>query len=159
MRLFRRKKKESLSSLQGVPDDTFRCDVCKFIYPKICFCGVVLDAVDNTSKSYTLCGNCAMWLGFNEYRFPQSLCFNFTEEQRGKIDTLHRELDICKKELGLIDNFGIDLSLDFLGHVPNLREFLRLRLSLLPENIINLSDRLTRGEFVAPTEINQANKS
>jgi hypothetical protein len=158
MRLFRRRKKESLSALQGVPDGTFRCDVCKFIYPKICLCGAVVDAVDNTSKAYTLCGNCAIWLGFNEYRFPQGLCFNFTDEQREKINNLHKELDICRKELGLIDNFGIDLSLDFLGQVLNLREFLRLRLSLSPQNIIDLSDRLTRGEFVASTEISQANK-
>ena len=158
MRLFHRKKKESLSALQGVPDDTFRCDVCKFVYPIVCLCGAVADAVDNPPKVYTLCGICARWLGFNEYRFPQGLCFNFTEEQREKINTLHKELDICRKELGLIDNFGIDLSLDFLGQVPNLREFLRLRLSLSPQNIIDLSDRLTRGEFVAPTEIGQVNK-
>lgn len=158
MGLFHHRKKEDLSSLQGVPDGTFRCDICKFIYPKICLCGVVIDAVDNTSKSYILCGNCAMWLGFNEYRFPQGLCFNFTEEQREKINTLHKELNICRKELGLIDNFGIDLSLDVLEQIPNLREFLRLRLSLSPRNIIDLSDRLTRGEFVTPTEISQANK-
>jgi len=158
MRLFHRKKKESLSSLQGVPDDTFRCDVCRFVYPAVCLCGAVADAVDNPPKVYTLCGICARWLGFNEYRFPQGLCFNFTDEQRDKIDTLHKELDVCKKELGLIDNFGIDLSLDFLQQVPNLREFLRLRLSLSPENIIDLSDRLTRGEFVGRFEIDKVNK-
>lgn len=158
MRLFRRKKKENLSSLEGVPDDTFRCDVCKFVYPQICLCGSVVDAADNPPKVHILCGICARWLGFNEYRFPQGLCFNFTEEQREKINTLHKELDICRKELGLIDNFGIDLSLDILGQIPNLREFLRLRLSLSPQNIIDLSDRLTRGEFAAPTEISQVNK-
>lgn len=158
MGLFNRRKKEDLSELQGVPSDTFRCDVCKFIYPKICLCGVVIDAVDDTSKSYILCGICARWLGFKEYRFPQGLCFNFTDEQREKINTLHKELDICRKELGLIDNFGIDLSLNSLEQIPNLREFLRLRLSLSPQNIIDLSDRLTRGELVNPIEISQANK-
>jgi hypothetical protein len=118
----------------------------------------VADAVDNPPKVYTLCGICARWLGFNEYRFPQGLCFNFTEEQREKINTLHRELDMLRKELGVIDNFGVDFSLGVLGQIPNLRDFLRLRLSLSPQNIIDLSDRLTRGEFVAPTEISQANK-
>lgn len=158
MRLFRRTKKQSLSESQGVPDGTFRCDVCKFVYPKICLCGVVIDAVDDTSKAYTLCGICAIWLGFGEYRFPQGLCFNFSEEQREKIKNLHKELDICSKELGQIVEFGIDLSHSFLENIPNLREFLRLRVSISPPNIVNLSDKLTRGESVAPPEIEKANK-
>lgn len=158
MKFFRRKKKESLSDLQGVPDGTFRCDVCKFVWPQICLCGAVVDAADNPPKAYTLCGICAIWLGFDEYRFPQGLCFNFSEEQREKIDTLHKELDVCSKDIGQIVEGRLDLAHDFLKQIPNLREFLRLRLSLSPQNIVDLSDRLTRGEFVAPSEIKKANK-
>ena len=81
--LFHCKKKKSLSELQGVPDGTFRCDVCKFVQPFICICGTVIDAVDDLPpKAYTLCGGCAVWLGFGEPRFPQGLYFNFSEEQR-----------------------------------------------------------------------------
>lgn len=170
MKLFRRRKKEGLSELQGVPDGTFRCDVCKFVWPKICLCGAVVDAADNPPKVYTLCGICAIWLGFGEYRFPQGLAFNFTGEQRETIKALHKELDIRSKEMGEIaetskEKFlasnvegGLGLVHDFLEQIPNLRELLRLRLSMSPQNIIDLSDRLTRGEFVAPFEIEKVNK-
>jgi len=100
VKFFRRKKKESLSELQGVPEGTFRCDVCKFVLPSIYLCGSVADAPqDNPPKVYILCGVCAMWLGFGEFRFPQGLCFNFSEEQREKIRALHEELDIVDKDL------------------------------------------------------------
>ena len=97
MRFFRRKKRESLNELQGVPRGTFRCDVCKFIEPVVCLCGAVIDAADDLPpKTYTLCGVCAIWLSFEEPRFPQGWCFNFSEEQREKIRALHEELDIAK---------------------------------------------------------------
>lgn len=170
MRIFRRNKRKGLSELQGVPYGTFRCDVCKFVWPGICLCGTVADAADNPPKVYALCGICAIWLGFEEYRFPQGLCVNFTREQREKIKALHKELDIRSKEIGEIaetsrEKFlasnvegGLGLVHDFLDQIPNLRELLRLRLSLSPKNIIDLSDRLTRGEFVAPSEIKKVNK-
>jgi hypothetical protein len=158
MGIFRRKKSKSLSELQGVPDGTFRCDVCRFVWPKICLCGSVVDAADDPPKVYVLCSICAVWLGFGEYRFPQGLCFNFTEEQRERINTFQKELDICSKGLGQIVEGELDLAHDFLGQIPNLREFLRLRSSLFPQNLIDLSGKLTRGEFVARSEIEKVNK-
>ena len=164
MKFFRRKKREGLSELQGVPPGTFRCDVCKFVQPLVCLCGAVADAADNPPRVYTLCGGCAIWLGFGEPRFPQGLCFNFSEEQREKIRVLHKELDIANKEMdGITRNVNpsaeyIEEIHEFLERVPNLRELVRLRSSLLPENIIDLSGRLTRGEFADPSEIEKANK-
>ena len=121
MKFFRRKKWESLSELQGVPRGTFRCDVCKFVQPLVCLCGAVLDfpidiiyrtesAVrDNPPKNYTLCGVCAIWLGFGEFRFPQGVCFKFSDEQREKIRALHKELDIADKELEETTSLSITL--------------------------------------------------
>jgi hypothetical protein len=164
MGFFSHKKKESLSELQGVPDGTFRCDVCKFVLPQICLCGAVADATDNPPKAYTLCGVCAIWLGFGEFRFPQGLYFNFTEEQREKIRAFHKELDIFKKEIdGIVlkanpsDEYLEEIH-DFLAQVPNFRELILLRFSLLPQNILDLSGRLTRGEEVDLPEIKKANK-
>jgi len=168
MRFFHRKKKASLSELQGVPEGTFRCDVCTFVLPEVCLCGAVADAADNPPKVYTLCGVCAKWL-FGIFDFPQGLCFNFSEEQREKIRALHKELDIVDKDLEETMSFSIALANtdrekalekahEFLEGVPNLREIVRLRFSLLPENIIDLSGRLTRGQVVDPSEIEKANK-
>jgi len=164
MKLFRRKKKESLSELQGVPDGTFRCDVCRFVQPSICLCGTVIDAVDALPpKTYTLCGSCALWLDFEEPRFPQGLCINFSEKQREKIKSLHKELDITNNEIPMITiTSAITGSLEdvhkYLEQVSNLGELVRVRISLLPQNIIDLSGKLTRGEFVEPSEIKKANK-
>ncbi len=170
MGLFRRKKKKSLSETQGVPDDTFRCDVCRFIQPVICLFGSVVDTVDDLpSETYIVCVSCAKWLGYEEYSFPQGLCFNFTEEQRKKIEALKKEFDVIGHELknetllsiGLayIDKVkAIDEIHYFLSIIPNARELIQLRLSILPPNIIDLSDRLTRGELVEASEIEKANK-
>lgn len=169
MKFFRRKKRESLSESQGVPHGTFRCDVCKFVQPLVCLCGAVADAADNPPRVYTLCGVCAVWLGFGEPRFPQGLCFNFSGEQREKVKALHKELGIADKELEETERIsrektlasdvegGLGVVHDFLERTPNLRELVRLRFSLLPENIIDLSGRLTKGEFVEPSEIEKAN--
>jgi len=170
MKFLHRKKKESLSELQGVPEGTFRCDVCKGVQPLACLCGTVLDAADSSSKAYVLCSVCALWLGFEEFRFPQLLCFNFSEEQRERIEALHKELDIADKELGETARIsgekflsgdvegGFDRVHGYLEQTPNLKELVRLRFSLLPENIIDLSRRLTRGDFVDPSEIRKANE-
>jgi hypothetical protein len=170
MGLFRRNKKEKLSELQGVPEGTFRCDVCKFVWPGICLCGAVLDGGDKPPKVYTLCGVCAIWLGFGECRFPEGLSFNLTDDQRGKVKALHRELEICGKQVGMVastsrerfvaDNVegGAGLVHDFLEQVPNLRELLRLRVSMSPESVLGVSDRLTRGEFVGRSEVEKVNK-
>lgn len=170
MKFFRRKKRESLSELQGVPRGTFRCDVCKFVQPLVCLCGAVADAADNPPKVYTLCGVCAIWLGFGESRFPQGLCFNLSGEQREKIKALHNERDIADKEIEEVERTsrekllagdaegGLGVVHDFLERAPNLRELERLRFSLSPQNLIDLSGRLTRGEFVDPSEIEKVNK-
>ena len=171
MGLFCRKKKESLSGLQGVPDGTFRCDVCRFVLPQICICGAVVDAADGLPpKTYTLCGVCAIWLGFEEPRFPQGFSVNFSKEQREKIRALHNERDIADKEIEDIERTsrekllagdaegGLGVVHDFLERAPNFREFIRLRFSLLPQNIFDLSGRLTRGEFVDSAEIKKVNK-
>jgi len=163
MKLFRRKKAESLSELQGVPSGTFRCDVCKFVQPLICLCGAVAGAAGNLPpETYILCGVCAIWLGFEEPCFPQGLCFNFSEEQREKIRALHKELDIADNMIPLLAitsaNIGsLENVHEFLEPVPNLRELVRLRSSLLSGNTIELSGRLTRGESVDPSEIEKAN--
>ena len=83
---------------------------------------------------------------------------------------MHKELDIRSKELehtarisgrqlsdGNVEG-GPGLVHDFLEQIPNLRELLRLRLSLSSKSIIDLSDRLTRGEFVADSEIEKVNQ-
>ena len=169
MNFFRCKKRESLNELQGVPRGTFRCDVCKFVQPLVCLCGAVADAADNPPKVYTLCGVCAIWLGFGESRFPQGLCFNFSGEQREKIKALHKERDIANKAIEEIERVsrekllagdaegGLGVVHDFLELTPNLRELERLCFSLSPKNLIDLSGRLTRGEFVDPSEIEKAN--
>jgi hypothetical protein len=169
MGFFRRKKRESLSELQGVPDGTFRCDVCEFVLPAICLCGSVLDALDNPPKVYALCEVCSTWLGIGE--LPQGLYVNLSEEKRENIRALHRELDIANKEMEETERTsrgkllagdveaGLGVVHDFLERAPNLRELFRLRFSLLPENIFDLSGRLTRGEFVEPSEIKKVNKS
>lgn len=170
MKFFRCKKKKNLSELQSVPDGTFRCDVCKGVQPLVCLCGTVLDAAGSPPNAYVLCGVCAVWLGFGEFRFPQLLCFNFSEEQREKIEALHKELDIADKEMEETARIsgekllsgdvkgGLDRVHGYLEQTPNLRDLVRLRFSLLPENIIDLSRRLTKGEFVDPSEIRKANK-
>ena len=150
--------------------------MCKFVQPLVCLCGAVADAAVNPPRVYTLCGVCAVYLGFGESRFPQGLCVNFSEEQREKIRALHREIDstgsfdgISEKIMALANESiekvrstdNPDESLEkiheFLERAPNLRGLVRLRFSLLPKNIIDLSGRLTRGEFVDPSEIEKAN--
>jgi len=137
--------------------------VCKFVLPVVCLCGSVVDAPqDNPPRVYALCGVCAVWLGFEEFRFPQGLCFNFSDGQREKIRALQKELDIAKKHLE--EALRVKPSAEhleeiheFLERVPNFREFARLRFALLPTKIIDLSAKLTGGEFVDPSEIEKAN--
>lgn len=168
MRLFGRKKEQSLSESQSVPDGTFRCDVCRFVQPLVYLCGVVADAKDTPPKTHILCSICAIWLGFGETSFPQGLRFNLSVEERDKIRTLHKELDVADKGLEETTSLsislantdrekGLDVVHEFLEQVPNLRQFIRLRYSLLPTSIVALSGRLTRREPVDPSEIKKAN--
>jgi hypothetical protein len=129
MGLFHRKKKvPSLSESQGVPEGTFRCDVC---------------------GAYALCGPCALWLGFGEYRFPQGLCFHFTEDQVTRIVSLRKETKSLAVEAWPDES---------LPALPNALELSKLRIRLVPEHIQSLVNKLSRGEFVDPAEIEKANR-
>ena len=169
MKFLRRKKRESLSELQGVPNHTFRCEVCKFIMPLNWLCGTVADLPSNsTPKVYILCSVCAIWLGFEMFHFPQGLCHNFTEEQRRAIKALHKELEVADK--GLIKAMkksitykesgnteaGLEVIHNFNEKIPHLVTLINLRFDILPNDTREPSDRLTRGEFVDPSEIKKA---
>ena len=147
--------------LQDVPERTFRCEVCKFVYPEMCLGGSIInkDKGEDTLKYKVLCGICALWLGY-ETRFPQcfldyeGLAFRFyplRDEKREKINALHKELeireDIFKKILTLPakDYEGLH---ELISQIPNFNELNRLRWSRLTEELRNLSDKLTRGEHV-----------
>lgn len=161
---------ENLSG-QYCKDLTFRCDVCKFVHPFACLCGVVVNAIAERDhpRTYVLCSVCAVWLGFGKLRFPQGLCFNFTELQVAKIKALHKELEIVHKELKIVletsilstenDNMekGVEQIHDFVVKTPNVTEIIQMRFRLLSDEIRELSDRLTRGEFPDPYEIEKAN--
>jgi hypothetical protein len=180
MNLFRRKKTESLRASQGVPEGTFRCDICTFIQPTSCLCGEIPDASENPPKVYTICGPCALWLGLGTSRFQPGLIFTLSDKQRAKIKTLHQEIDISGNLDGISDEItalvnnnngraeklrGPDVQSEnfaqaheFLKTLPNLKSLIRFRFSLLSSDMIELSRKLTKGEFVAPREIKRANK-
>jgi hypothetical protein len=46
----------------------------------------------------------------------------------------------------------------FLDSIPTLKGLIKFRFSMLPANLIELSGRLTRWEYVPPKEIRKANK-
>jgi len=174
--------KVTIAQIDGIPEGTFRCDVCKFVYPAVCICGGVIAAnsgwdeypfrkTNGTASYYTLCGVCAIWLGFKETRFPwirfkdglypQGLCFNFSDEQREKINALHKELEISKVSFENIltlppkDYKGLH---ELISQIPNFNELNQLRWSLLRKEIRELSDKLTRGEHVNPSDISSCQK-
>jgi len=177
MNLFQHKKTESLSESQGVPDGTFRCDVCKFIQPTSCLCGEIPDASDNPPKVYTICGTCALWLGLGTSRFQQGLLFNLSEKQHEKIKVLHQEIDstgnfdeISEKITALANNRieklqstdnteeSFQHAHEYLKTLPNLKSLIRFRFSVLNSDMIELTEKLTKGEFVEPRKIRKANK-
>ena len=164
-------EKDPLSELQGVPNHTFRCEVCKFILPLNWLCGTVADAPpDSPPKMHILCGVCAIWLGLEDVlvRSPQGLCHNFTEEQRRAIKALHKELEIADKELEAVTQAsishkksgnteaGLEVLHNFNKRIPNLVVLINLRFDVLPDDTREPSDRLTRREFVHPSEIEKA---
>jgi hypothetical protein len=82
---------------------------------------------------------------------------------------LHKEVDITDNNIEETISLSIALAntdrekshekiQDFLAQVPNLWELSRLRFSLLHEDILELSHRLTSGKVVDSTEIEKANK-
>ena len=162
--LLKRKDKPSLSELQGVPEGTFRCDVCKFVQPAVCLCGLLFlksEGVD-ALKSYELCGVCAIWLDFENSRFPQGFCICSSDERYEKINTIHKELEINKvmlDEIIAMPTEDHEVIHEHISQIPNLNELIRLRWSLLSKDNIELSGKLTRGEYVEPSEISKANRN
>jgi len=153
MGLFTRKKKDqmTLSGSQGAPEGTFQCDICHLVQPLVCLCGSVVHGTgDGLSNGvYHICGACALWLGFGEVRFPQGLCFNFSAEQAVKIASLHRELELLDHP---------PLPGEPIPTLPNALELAKIRMSVTPEHIQSLTDRLSHGAFVDTAEIQKANK-
>jgi hypothetical protein len=126
---------------------------------------------------YTICGTCALWLGLGTARFAQGLMFNFSEKQRERIKSLHKEIDNAGGFEGIIkqidsltnENIGNYRKIndytessnkinDFLEKIPVLKGLIKFRFSTLPAEYIELSGRLTRGEFVDYREIKKANR-
>jgi len=155
-----------VTELQGVPEGTFRCEVCKFVYPEMCLGGSIINKNkgEDTLKHKVLCGICALWLGY-ETRFPQcflnyeGLAFRYYplhDEKREKINALHKELEIREDIFKKVDALR---PRDFEGlhelnsQIQNVHELNRLRWSLLPEKLRDISDKLTRGERVDPSDI------
>jgi hypothetical protein len=171
------KKPKITGCIEGTPEGTFRCDVCGFVQPDICRCGVVADSSSGEQKTYTLCGTCALWLGMGTSRFPQVLMYNFSDKQRQRIDSLKTEIEKLGGSEGLNrqaesmaaesatnqrrnsdPGVNLDMNRKFQDEIPNLKGLLKYRQSTLPAEYIELSARLTRGEPVSPKEIKKANK-
>ena len=194
--------KVTIAQIDGIPEGTFRCDVCKFVYPAVCLCGTVIDKsgwdeypfrkTSGTATTYTLCGICAVWLGFKDTRcpwigskhglYPEGLCFFFSDEQHNKINTLHKELELNKvidemvralalqgftseidkqsqeKTLALPDKEYKELC-GIISQTLNYKSIQHLRGTLLPKNIKELSDKITRGEDVDPDGISLINQN
>ena len=84
MNFIRHKKKESLSELQGVPDGTFRCDVCRFVQPSICLCGTVIDAVDDLPPKKEPSCNVRLELKIKGVNHGQEIAFSGADHQQAE---------------------------------------------------------------------------
>lgn len=177
MRLFWQKKPESLSQQQGVPEGTFRCEICGFVQPSVCLCGTAADGAETPARVYTICSTCALWLGMGTSRFPQGTTFNLSDRQREKIAALRAEIEKCGGFDAIINQITASTAFDaenirnigvvhenfkqthvFLDSIPTLKGLIKFRFSMLAADFIVLSGRLTRGEPVATKEIKKANK-
>ena len=177
MKLFGTTKKSSLSEQQGVPEGTFRCDICGFIQPSICLCGTAADKSGVPAKVYTLCGSCALWLGMGTSHFPQGTTANLSDKQLDKIRALRAEIEKCGGFSAIINqitastdfsavnyrslsdlNKNFEQTHVFLDSIPTLKGLIKFRFSMLPADFIELTGKLTREEQVAPKEIKRANR-
>lgn len=177
MKLFQRKKIETLSQQQGVPEGTFRCEICGFVQPAGSLCGTVADGAESPSRIYTLCGSCALWLGMGTARFPQGTTFNLSTRQHDKIQSLQAEIEKCGGFERTFNQIMAPTDINdescrntgelhksfeqthvFLDSIPTLKGLIKFRFSMLSADFLELSTRLTRGEIVAPKEIKRANK-
>jgi len=177
LKLFWQKKSESLSQKQGVPEGTFRCEICGFVQPAACMCGTAADGAETPARVYTICSSCALWLGMGPSRFPQGTTFNLSDRQREKITSLRAEIEKCGGFDAIINQITASTAFDaenirnigevhenfkqthiFLDSIPALRGLIKFRFSMLTADLIELSGRLTRGESVSPREIKKANK-
>jgi hypothetical protein len=177
VKLFWQKKTESISEKQGVPEGTFRCEICGFIQPTACHCGTAADGTASPAKVYTICSACALWLGMGTSRFPQGTTFNLSDRQLEKIAALRAEIEKCGGFDAIISQITASTAFDaanirnisevhenfkqthvFLDSIPTLKGLIKFRFSMLPANIIEISGKLTRWEYVPPKEIRKANK-
>jgi len=69
--LFKRKRKPTLSELQGVPEGMFRCDLCDEVQPiESSLAGTIVNVNEATKEVYTVCGLCAFSAGRRFREFP-----------------------------------------------------------------------------------------
>ncbi|MCL2679742.1 MAG: hypothetical protein FWF18_05635 [Dehalococcoidia bacterium] len=173
MNLFR-KKPDALSQRQGVPNGTFRCDVCGFVQPSIGLSGEGLDAAEG--KNLVICGTCALWLGMGTSRLSSVTLFNFSDKQRERITGLKAEMEklggpmsfdrqlasmtagSTTVRIGGGTTANIDKNRRLQESFPHLMSLLKYRLSTLPPEYLDLSARLTHGEPVEPREIKRFNQ-
>jgi hypothetical protein len=134
--------------------------------------GKVDDDAGEPPRTFTLCGTCALWLGMGTTRFPQGTVFGFSDRQRQKITELEREIEsaggfetitrqvdsLTVENIKQDINGSIEMMHDLLGKMPLVKSLIKFRFSSLPDTYLELSARLTRGEFVKPGEIKKANK-
>jgi hypothetical protein len=154
MGLFTRKKKEqgpSISESQGVPEGTFRCDVCSLVQPVGCLCGSVVHGAGHglPDEVFHLCGVCALWLGYGQVRFPQGICFNFSTDQAKMILELRNEMKLLDRPPSPGEPIPV---------MPNALELSKIRMQVTPAHIQSLTDRLSHGGHVDPEEIERANR-
>lgn len=68
---FWRKRKPTLSEIQGVPDGMFRCDLCDVVQPiNISLAGTIVNRHESSKKAYTVCSLCAFSAGRRFHEFP-----------------------------------------------------------------------------------------
>jgi hypothetical protein len=121
------------------------------VQPLIYLCGSVLHGAGFglPNQSYCLCGPCALWLGYGEPRFPQGLCFNFTESQAKRIADLREEMKLLQHP----PSPG-----EAILSLPNAQDLTAIRMRLVPEHVQQLVDALSRGDVVDPTAMEKADR-
>jgi hypothetical protein len=177
LKFFWQRNKGVLSTPHGVPQGTFRCDICGFVQPDVALCGTAADTQEISHKVYTLCSSCALWLGLGTSHFPHGTTFTLSARQHDKIKTLQDEIEkcggfertmmqitaptdinneSCRNSADLHKNF--EQTHVFLDDIPMLKSLIKFRFSMLSSDFMELSIRLTRGEPVTHKEINNANQ-
>ena len=176
MKLFWQKNKKSIRTTAGVPEGTFKCEVCGFVQLDVAICGTAADTQVTPHKIYTLCSSCALWLGLGTAHFPHGSTFTLSVRQHEKIKALQAEFEKCggfERTIMQItahtnngnesyrDSAALHTSFEqthvFLDGIPMLKSLIKFRFSMLTAEFMDLSVRLTRGEPVTPKEIKKLN--